>query len=404
VDPALQDHRTGRRRAVIQGTDPKPIFLFMADEFPHPYRAMLAAGGIEPDPFQQRVAEKLHDLHLELADYAPQMQPSAWKARLGLGRSRREPPRGIYLFGGVGRGKTMLMDAFFDNAVVEEKKQVHFHAFMLEVHNRLNRFRQAANAGKVSADADPIVALAKVIADRAWLLCFDEFHVTNIADAMILGRLFEALFDLGVVVVTTSNRPPQDLYKGGLQRDRFQPFIDLIEDRLDVLELDGGVDYRLELMRNANLYLTPATLENRHKLECYFRSLTKGVEARPDRFAVQGREIEIPLVADGIAFSTFTDLCEKPLGAADYLSIAARYHTLMLIGIPHLGVSNHNEAKRFAILVDALYEQKVNLICSAADQPDRLYPEGAGAFEFERTASRLIEMQSEEYKNISYLE
>ncbi len=376
----------------------------MADENTHPYRALLAAGGIEPDPFQQQVAEKLHSLHLELADYAPHKQPAAWKGRLGLGPSRPEPPRGIYLFGGVGRGKTMLMDVFFDNAVVEEKKQVHFHAFMLDVHSRLSRFRQGEKAGKGPVAADPIAALAKVIAERAWLLCFDEFHVTNIADAMILGRLFEALFDLGVVVVTTSNRPPRDLYKDGLHRERFQPFIDLLEERLDVLELDGGVDYRLELMRGANLYITPATLENRHKLECYFRSLTKGVDAQPDQFTVQGRDIEIPLVADGVAFSTFRDLCEMPLGAADYLSIAARYHTLVLAGIPRLGVNNHNEAKRFATLIDALYEQKVNLICSAADQPDRLYPEGAGAFEFQRTASRLVEMQSEEYKSIRYLE
>ena len=257
---------------------------------------------------------------------------------------------------------------------------------MLEVHDRVHRFREAAKAGKVAAEADPLPALAKIIADRAWLLCFDEFHVTDIADAMILGRLFEALFEAGVVIVTTSNRPPRDLYKDGLQRDRFQPFIAMIEEKLDVLELDAGVDYRLEAMRGMTVYSTPIGPESEAELADDFRRLTVGAEARPDHFTVQGRDVLIAQAAEGAAMATFADLCGAP-----------RYHTLVLSGIPRLGPESRNAAKRFVILIDALYDHKVNFICSAAAPPTEIYPAGDGAFEFERTVSRLIEMQSEAY-------
>jgi cell division protein ZapE len=369
----------------------------MADGPIHAYRALLKAGAIKLDPCQQLAAEKLQLLHKTLAPYAEQVGNSGWKTRLGLGPKPMPVPRGLYMYGGVGRGKTMLMDIFYENSTIEARKHVHFHAFMIEVHDRVHRFREAAKAGKVAAEADPLPALAKIIANRAWLLCFDEFHVTDIADAMILGRLFEALFEAGVVIVTTSNRPPGDLYKDGLQRDRFLPFIGLIEEKLDVLELDAGVDYRLEAMRGMTVYATPLGPDTEAELEDDFRRLTVGAEPRPDRFTVQGRDVEIARAAEGAAMASFADLCEKPLGPADFLAIASRYHTVVLSGIPQLGPESRNAAKRFVTLIDALYDHKVNFICSAETPPTEIYPAGDGAFEFERTVSRLIEMQSEPY-------
>ena len=361
------------------------------------YRALLEGGEIRPDAAQEQAAGKLQDLHAELAGYAPQAGKKGWKARLGLAAGRTEPPRGLYMYGGVGRGKSMLMDLFFARAPVEERKHVHFHAFMLEVHERINYFRQAVKAGKVPESSDPLVALARVITDKAWLLCFDEFHVSDIADAMILGRLFEALFEAGVVVVTTSNRPPAELYKGGLQRDRFQPFIELLEQKLDVLELDGGSDHRLAAMRLIDTYRVPVGPETDAGLEKDFQRLTVGASPAPKRLTIGTREVHIPRSAEGVAFVEFADLCGQPLGAADYLVIAERFHTVVLARIPRLGPNNHNEAKRFVILIDAFYEHKVNLICSADAAPTEIYAEGIGAFEFERTVSRLNEMRSEAY-------
>ena len=361
------------------------------------YRALLEGGEIKPDAAQEHAVGKLQDLHAELAGYAPHAGKKGWMARLGLAAGRTQPPRGLYMYGGVGRGKSMLMELFFALAPVEERKHVHFHAFMLEVHERIYNFRQAVEAGEVPEAADPLVALARIITDQAWLLSFDEFHVSDIADAMILGRLFEALFDAGVVIVTTSNRPPQDLYKGGLQRERFLPFIELLEERLDVLELDGGADHRLAAMRLMDTYRVPAGPETGAELEKDFARLTLGVSPAPKRLTIGGREVHIPRAAEGVAFTDFADLCGQPLGAADYLAVAERFHTLVLSGIPRLGPNHHNEAKRFVILIDALYEHKVNLICSADAAPEEIYAEGTGAFEFARTVSRLIEMQSEAY-------
>ena len=366
------------------------------------YERLLENGDIQPDPSQALAVEKLQGLHEGLGRYSAQMGKQGWMTRLSLGRNKKAPPPGLYLWGGVGRGKSMLMDLFFDVSTVEDRKRVHFHAFMQEVHKRMHNFHEAVKAGKVSESTDPLVALSRVITDQAWILCFDEFHVTDIADAMILGRLFEALFEAGVVVVATSNRHPTDLYKDGLQREAFLPFIDMLGEKLDVLELDAGIDYRLDRLKTMEVFLTPVNAETDARLEQDFQSLSIGGRPEPVTLNVQGREIEIPKVAEGVAMVDFADLCEKPLGAGDYLAIAECFHTLLLRGIPKLGPEKRNEAKRFVTLIDALYESKVNLICSAEAPPEELYTEGDGAFEFERTVSRLMEMQSEDYMEIPH--
>ena len=361
------------------------------------YQELLESGALKPDPAQVGAAGKLQTLHEALVGYMPPAVRSGWLKRLAQRPSQELRPRGLYFHGGPGRGKSMLMDLFFESAPLERKRRVHYHMFMKDVHDRVNNFRKAASAGKVSSKADPILALSRVIAERAWLLCFDEFHVTDIADAMILGRLFEALFDSGVIVVATSNRPPDDLYEGGLQRERFLPFIDLFKQHLDILPVDGDTDHRLEQLRMMQVFLTPLTPETDAELEKDFRRLILGFEPKPLTIEVYGRKLKVPRTAEGIAFFNFADLCENPLGAADYLEIAACFHTVFVAGIPRLKPERRDAAKRFVTLIDALYEHKVNLVCTAEAEPNRLYETGVGSFEFERTASRLVEMQSEEY-------
>ncbi|MBC8337327.1 MAG: AFG1 family ATPase [Rhodospirillales bacterium] len=367
------------------------------------YRALLDGGDITPDASQAVAMNRLQDLATALAAYAPRMGKKGWKERLSLAREKPPPPRGLYLWGGVGRGKSMLMDLFFESAaMVPDRQRVHFHAFMQEVHRRLHSYREAVKAGKASEESDPLAALGRVITEKAWLLCFDEFHVTDIADAMILGRLFKVLFDHGVIVVATSNRPPRDLYKDGLQRELFLPFIDLIEEKMDVLELDSGIDYRLDRLKAMNVFLEPADDEAEARLDEDFLALSIGAHTRPVTLTVQGRDIVIPKAAEGVAMAGFDDLCEQPLGPGDYLEIAKCFHTLILKNIPRLGADRRNEAKRFVTLIDALYEARVNLICSADAAPEDLYPEGDGAFEFQRTVSRLMEMQSTEYMALAH--
>lgn len=368
------------------------------------YQRLLADGSIAADASQALAMSRLQDLNEQLTDYSSQIRKKSWRSNLGLGRKVLPPPRGIYMWGGVGRGKSMLMDLFFETTTnVSERKRVHFHAFMREVHHHLHSYRKTVKAGQPSSSTDPIKELGRTILEGAWLLCFDEFHVTDIADAMILGRLFETLFEQGVVMVATSNRPPQDLYKNGLQRDTFEPFIAMINDKQDVLELDNGVDYRLNRLKLMNVYLSPADTKANSKLDEDFEELSTGAYPRPVLLTVKGRQIEIPHAAEGVAMASFSELCEQPIGPSDYLEIASCFHTLILKNIPQLGPENRNEAKRFATMIDALYEARVNLLCSADVPPQSLYTEGDGAFEFQRTVSRLIEMQSTEYLAMAHV-
>lgn len=357
------------------------------------YRAKLRAGEIQPDAGQQLAAEKLQALHNALADYRPDGGRAGWKARLGLARRRAEPPQGLYLYGPVGRGKSMLMDLLFEGAPVARKRRVHFHAFMAEVHERLHAWRARSRGER----ADPLPELAAELAEEAWLLCFDEFVVINIADAMILARLFESLFERGVVVVATSNFEPERLYEGGLQREHFLPFIALLQRRLDVLDLGPGTDYRLDRLRRSPVYHHPLGPEAEAFAAAAFAGLTEGAEVAPAALTVQGRRLEVPAAARGIARFSFAEVCERPLGAGDYLALATHFKGLVLEGVPVMGPAQRNEARRFMHLVDALYEHRCKLVMTAAAPPEALYPEGDGSFEFTRSVSRLAEMQSADY-------
>ncbi len=358
------------------------------------YRALRKADEIKPDPAQEHAAVALQRLHETLVGYAPARNGSGWAAKLGLGRKPAPAPRGLYIHGPVGRGKSMLMDLFFANAPVAKKRRVHFHEFMIEVHDAVHAWRQD-KARK--SDRDPLPQIAEKIAGDTWLLCFDEFHVTNIADAMILGRLFTALFEYGVVVVTTSNFAPDDLYKDGLQQARFVPFIELLKERLDVLELSSPTDYRLARMKAMRVFHAPLGPAATQALKRAFDDLTEGAAPAHETVTVKGRAVPVPQAAAGVACFSFDGLCGQPLGAEDYIRIAEHYHTIILDGVPRLREDRRNEAKRFMTLIDALYEHKVKLVMAAETPPHDLYRGKTHGFEFERTISRLMEMQSNDY-------
>ena len=348
------------------------------------YAQLVAAGKLSGDAGQQHVVEALAALAAALDTW------SVARRRSLLPFRRPAPPRGMYIHGPVGRGKSMLMDLFYETASIEPRRRVHFHDFMADVHKAVKKFRD-------SEPGDPIPKVADEISRSASLLCFDEFQVTDIADAMILGRLFAELFDRKVVVVATSNRIPADLYENGINRQLFLPVIALIESRMTVVRLDGPIDYRLARLERSAVWFHPLTREATQSLDALWLDLTGVHQGTPDDVEVMGRTLVIPEQARGVARFTFDGLCRAALGPQDYLAIADRYHAIVVSGIPRLRPENRNEAKRFVTLIDALYERAVKLLASAEAPPAEIYPAGDGAFEFERTVSRLIEMQSADY-------
>ncbi len=349
------------------------------------YEARVTEGRLRADPAQHAILPQLEHLRLWLEDHSPKKRGLLG----GLFAKAAQPPKGAYLWGGVGRGKSMLMDLFFDATDIDAKRRVHFHAFMQDIHRGMHAARKKGVEDALAPVADDIIHDIR-------LLCFDEMQITDITDAMIVGRLFEKLFAAGVVVVTTSNRPPDGLYKDGLNRALFLPFIDLISNRLVVVQLESPTDYRQHRLEGAQVYFQPAA-SAKGDIAAIWQDLTGGAGGEPLRLPVNGREVELPRFANGIGRASFWELCAKPLGPADYLAIAHAVRVLILEDIPQLSSYNYNEAKRFVTLIDALYEARVRLICSAADVPERLYLEGSGSFEFERTASRLREMQAADW-------
>src|SRR3954447_819073 len=360
------------------------------------YRALVSSGTIEADPAQARAADALAALDERLSSYKPPRKQSL------LGRlfadKNEPPPRGLYIHGDVGRGKTMLMDMFYEHSSVENKRRAHFHEFMAEVHERIHGYRQGIARGEI-ADNDVIALTAASIFDEAWLLCFDEFHVTDIADAMILGRLFAKLFELGTVVVATSNVAPDDLYKGGLNRALFLPFIAQISDHMEVLRLHARTGFRLEKLAGVKMWLVPADHAAESALNKAWARMTGNARCKPREIAMKGRVLHVPCSADGVARFSFADLCEKLLAASDYLRLAHDYHTIMIDRIPVMDYAQRNAAKRFIALIDTLYDNAVKVMASAEADPMSLYlaSEGDEANEFKRTSSRLIEMSSEGY-------
>jgi cell division protein ZapE len=367
------------------------------------YRARVARGALAADPSQALAAERLQMLWSRVRGYdpPPTIPADGFFSRL----LRRKPvddartqPHGLYLVGEVGRGKSMLMDLFFASAALRRKKRVHFHRFMQDAHARIHAWRSATPGG-----TDPIPPLADQIAAEAALLCLDEFQVNDIADAMILGRLFQALFDRGVVVVATSNTAPSDLFRGQPGRDAFLPFIAILEQHLDVLALEGGRDFRRERLRGMRTWHAPADGRADRAMDSAFAALTEGAPGRPERLTVMGRTLAVPQAAQGVARFDFSALCGRPLGAGDYLAIATHFHTVLIDAIPRLSPANYDEARRFITLIDALYDHRVKLVASADAMPDQLYERGDGARAFERTASRLEEMQSAEWVELTHL-
>ncbi|WP_269586216.1 cell division protein ZapE [Roseibium sp. Sym1] len=363
------------------------------------YDALVDSGEISEDPVQREAVRQLDLLNTRLAE----TRLASKKSSLGWLFANKKNQlwasvQGLYMWGGVGRGKTMLMDLFYEVTVIRRKRRVHFHEFMTDVHERIHQHRQAHKRGEVKGD-DPIPPVAAQLADETRLLLFDEFSVTDIADAMILGRLFTQLFDRGVIVVATSNVEPSRLYKDGLNRQLFLPFVDMLKSKVEILHLDSPTDYRLEKLAGAPVYVTPLGAQADSQMDRLFAKLTHGMKPHSEELENKGRKIVVPVVASGAARFTFDDLCMQPLGASDYLRIAHAYGTVFLDNVPVLSKARRNEAKRFINLIDTLYDNGIKLVVSAEAEPQDLYvgEDGTEAFEFDRTASRLIEMRSEAY-------
>jgi cell division protein ZapE len=355
------------------------------------YRERLERGDLKPDAAQEQAVEVLCRLESELNLHGEPAFLSFFRKPKAL--------KGVYLWGPVGRGKSMLMDLFFETAPVERKLRIHFHAFMARVHGLIGQWRggDAAERKRVfgqNKGDDPIIPTAAVLASEARLLCFDELQVTDIADAMILGRLFEALLDGGVTLVATSNRPPDDLYKDGINRQLFLPFIAFIKERMDVVTVKGPSDYRQDRLRGAEVYMAPADAAHRQAFDALWADMLGSAAETGAAVEVLGRRLDFPRAAGGLLRASFEELCARPLGPQDYLAVARRFHTVFVEGVPRLDQAHRNEARRFVTLIDALYEAQAKLVTLAAAEPDDLYPAGDGAFEFERTASRLQEMRS----------
>lgn len=368
-----------------------------ANSLPAHYDALVASGAIERDAAQVALVGRLEALARRLQERALASKGSAlgW---LFAKRKPEAPIRGLYIWGSVGRGKTMLMDMFFTRLGGVTKRRAHFNVFMADVHERIHAFRQRVKAGQ-EKDGDPIGPTARAIAAEASVLCFDEFTVADIADAMILGRLFDALFEAGVTLVATSNVEPSHLYEGGLNRTLFLPFIERLTTQVDVAKLEARADFRLEKLAGAAVYHQPLGPAAAAALDDAFRRLTGQDHGDPVTLDVRGHGLALGEAAFGVARSSFAELCLQAYGAADYLALARRFHTLVLGGVPMMSEENRNEAKRFITLIDVLYENRVKLVIAAAAEPDRLYQadHGREAFEFDRTASRLIEMRGEDY-------
>jgi cell division protein ZapE len=369
----------------------------MASSVATRYAANVAAGRIERDNAQLTIVEKMEQLEEQIAQHSStrNSSPLGW---LFAGERAQSPIKGLYIYGEVGRGKTMLMDLFFESSAVAHKRRAHFHEFMLDVHERIYLIRQKMKFGE-HADEDPIALVAEQLAAEAWLLCFDEFHVTDIADAMILGRLFARLFERQIVVVATANVPPDELYKDGLNRALFLPFIAMLNARMDVVRLSARTDFRLEKLAGQPVWYVPDDATADAALDQAWRRLTGGNHGAAQDLTLKGRMVHVPRAFMGVARFSFHDLCEQPLAAADYLRIAREFHTIVLDHVPAMTYDNRNAAKRFIILIDTLYDMNVKLIASAATAPEKLYiaDEGFEAREFKRTASRLIEMGSQAY-------